>query len=174
MIPTKRFLPEAEDRNAEILATFQEAERVGLKLAIKGRLVAIAMVVLWLMWTRERGIALEILFVGGTFAALGLFHLKIIHTRWDRTWVKYVFLGLDVAIMSTLVAIAPVEPTVDLPQAFIFRFDVFPYYFLFVAIAGFSFSPGLVLWAGVAGSIGWLGAYLKIYLDADNLCQAET
>ena len=173
MTSTKGFLPEAEDRNAEILATFQEAERVGLKLAIKGRLVAIALVVLWLMWTRERGIALEVLMVGGTFAALGLTHLKIIYTRWDRTWVKYVFLGLDVAILSTLVAIAPVEPTVDLPQAFIFRFDIFPYYFLFVAIAGFSFSPGLVLWAGVAGSIGWLGAYLKIYLDADNPLQWE-
>jgi class 3 adenylate cyclase len=60
---------------------------------------------------------------------------------------------------------------VDLPQAFIFRFDIFPYYFLFVAVAGFSFSPWLVLWAGVAGSVGWLAAYLFIYVGAENPLQ---
>ncbi|MCP4289442.1 MAG: adenylate/guanylate cyclase domain-containing protein [Gammaproteobacteria bacterium] len=168
MSTTKRSLPEVEEQNAEILATFRKAEQDGLKLAIKGRLVAIVLLVLWLLWSRGMGPALEILIVGGTFAALGLFHFRIISTRWDKSWSKYVFLGLDVAILSTLVAIAPVEPRVDLPQAFIFRFDIFHYYFLFVAIAGLSLSPGLVLWAGVAGSIGWLGAYLQIYQEAEN------
>ena len=168
MSTTNRFLPEIEEQNAEILETFQKAEQGGLKLAIKGRLVAIVLLVMWLLWSRGMGPALEILIVGGTFAALGLFHFRIIATRWDKSWSKYVFLGLDVAILSTLVAIAPVEPRVDLPQAFIFRFDIFHYYFLFVAIAGLSLSPGLVLWAGVAGSLGWLGAYLHIYQQADN------
>ena len=109
MSTTKRFLPEAEERNAEILATFRKAEQVGLKLAIKGRLVAIVLVVLWLLWSRGQDPAIEILIVGGTFAVLGLIHFRIISTRWDRPWSKYVFLGLDVAILSTLVAIAPVE-----------------------------------------------------------------
>ncbi len=164
----ERFSPEVEEQNAQILATFREAERDGLRLAIKGRIVAIVLVVLWLLWSRGMGPAFEIMIVGGTFAALGLFHFKIIATRWDKSWTKYVFLSLDVAILSTLVAIAPVEPRVDLPQAFIFRFDIFPYYFLFVAVAGLSFSPGLVLWAGVAGSIGWLGAYWHIFLQTEN------
>jgi hypothetical protein len=35
-------------QNAEILETFQRAEHTGLKLAIKGRLAAIVLVVLWL------------------------------------------------------------------------------------------------------------------------------
>ena len=168
MDTTKRFLPEVEKQNEEILSTFRKAEQDGLKLAIKGRLVAIVLLVLWLLWSRGLGPAPEILVVGGTFAALGLFHLRIIATRWDKSWSKYVFLGLDVAILSTLVALAPVEPRVDLPQAFIFRFNIFHYYFLFVAIAGLSLSPGLVMWAGVIGSIGWLGAYLHIYLEAKN------
>jgi class 3 adenylate cyclase len=132
---------------------------------------AIVLVVLWLIWSRGRDPAIEVLIVGGTFAALGLIHYRIISTRWDRPWVKYVFLGLDVVFLSTLVAVAPVEPRVDLPQAFIFRFDIFPYYFLFVAVAGFSFSPWLVLWAGVAGSVGWLAAYLNVYGRADNPLQ---
>ena len=168
MSTTKPNSPEAEEQNTEILATFRKAEQDGLKLAIKGRLVAIVLLVLWLLWSRGLGPAVEILVVGGTFAALGLFHFRIIATRWDKSWSKYVFLGLDVAILSILVAIAPVEPRVDLPQEFIFRFNIFYYYFLFVAIAGLSLSPGLVLWAGVVGSIGWLGAYWHIYLAAEN------
>ena len=171
MSTTKRVLPEIEDRNAEILATFRKAEQVGLKLTIKGRFVAIVLLVLWLLWTRGRSPAPEILMVGATFAALGLIHFRIISTRWDRSWLKYVFLGLDVAILSALVAIAPVEARADLPQAFIFRFYIFPYFFLFVAVAGLSFSPGLVLWSGVTGSNGWLGAYLPIYQRTENLLQ---
>jgi hypothetical protein len=153
----------------------QESSRPSTKLsrtassfAIKGRLVAIVLLVLWLLWSRGRGPAAEIVMVGGIFAALGLLQFSVIATRWDRSWSKYVFLALDVAILSTLVALAPVEPRVDLPQAFIFRFNISHYYFLFVAIAGLSLSPGLLLWAGVVGSIGWLGAYLHVYDVTEN------
>ena len=167
----KGYESEIEELNAEIQATFQNAEQVGLKLIIKGRLLAILLVVLWKLWSRGMTLAPEVLLIGGIFAALGLFHFWIIATRWNRVWLKYVFLGLDVAILSALVAIAPVEPRVDLPQAFIFRFNIFPYYFLFVAIAGLSFSPRFVLWAGVAGSIGWLGAYQLVLQQTANPLQ---
>jgi len=83
MSATQPFLPEVNEQNAEILSTFLKAEQDGLKLAIKGRLVAIVLLVLWLLWSRGTGPAPEILAVGGTFAALGLFHFRIISTRWD-------------------------------------------------------------------------------------------
>jgi class 3 adenylate cyclase len=41
----------------------------------------------------------------------------------------------------------------------IFRGPVFPFYFIILGIAAFSFSPGLVLWTGIAGALGWLGAF---------------
>ncbi|MCH9675369.1 MAG: adenylate/guanylate cyclase domain-containing protein [Gammaproteobacteria bacterium] len=157
--------------NQEILQTFRTAEQTGLRLAIIGKLAAIGLVVLWLLFSRGRGPAAEVLVVGFAFAGLGLVHYRIISSPWDRPWVKYLFLGLDVAFLSILVGVAPVEPRVDLPQAFIFRFNIFPYYFLIVAIAGLSFSPGLVLWAGVAGSAGWLSAYAYIFAMADNPLQ---
>lgn len=171
MSTSKRSLAETEELNAEINATFRKAEQVGLELTIKGRLIAVVLLVLWMLWSRGWGPAPEILIVGGTFAVLGLIHYWIIATRWNRPWLKYLFLGLDVAILSALVATAPVVPHVELPQAFIFRFEIFPYYFLFVAVAGLSFSPGLVLWAGVIGSIGWIGAYFFIYQRTDNPLQ---
>ena len=36
---------------------------------------------------------------------------------------------------------------------------VFPFYFVILGVAAFSFSPGLVLWSGMMGAAGWLGAF---------------
>lgn len=40
-----------------------------------------------------------------------------------------------------------------------FRNAIFPYYFVILGIAAFSFSPGMVLWTDIAGVGGWLGAF---------------
>ena len=45
------------------------------------------------------------------FAALGLAHYALIGTRWDKRWLKYVFITLDIAIMSVLIATQPLFPT---------------------------------------------------------------
>ena len=77
MSTATRAIAEVEDQNAGILATFHKAEQDGLKLAIKGRLVAIVLLVLWLLWSRGRGPAAEIVMVGGIFAALGLLQFSV-------------------------------------------------------------------------------------------------
>ncbi|MBH63712.1 MAG: hypothetical protein CL569_14940 [Alphaproteobacteria bacterium] len=50
----------------------------------------------------------------------------------------------------------------DLPPILIFRYAIFVFYFVILAVAAFSFSPGLVLWSGVDGSIGCLAAFFWI------------
>ncbi len=155
-------------RDAGILATFLKAEQTGLKLAIKGRLVALALMALWIVLSRGAERAADLIPVIGIFVVLGICHFKVIGTQWDRPWTKYLFLTIDVLLLSALVAAAPVSEILDLPQTFKFRFDVFPYYFLLVAIASFSFSPGMVLWAGLVGSAGWMAAYYYIFRQIEN------
>ncbi len=162
---------ETAKQDEQIRATFRNAEEQGLKVAIQGKVVAILLVVLYLVATRGLIAAPAFLLAGGLFAALGLWHYRIIGSSSDRPWVKYVFLSLDIALLSILVAVGPTDLNYDLPKALIFRFDVFPYYFLFIAVAGFSFSPGLMLWAGIAGSAGWLGAYVHVLAGAANVLQ---
>lgn len=138
---------------------FQAAEQTGLKLAIKGRLVAILLIGLWLLATRGTERAPDIIAALVTLAGLGLVHFFTIGSAYDRPWLKYAFLGIDILLMSIAIALLPPEPTIDLPQIFMFKFDVFHYYYLIIAIAAFSLSPGLVLWAGALGAGGWLGAF---------------
>jgi adenylate cyclase len=147
---------------SDIETTFSEAEQAGLKLAIKGRIAALCLVGLWLVTTRGSDRALGFTLAVLVFVALGLLHYWLIGSKFDRKWLKYVFLGIDIALLSSAVAIAPPTPEVQLGQAFMYRFDIFPLYFIILGVAAFSFSPGLVIWAGVAGSSGWIAAFAWI------------
>jgi len=142
---------------------FQRAEQSGLRLAIIGRTVALVLLGFWLVGTRARdpSRALDYLLLLSVFAGLGLAQYFLIGTRLDRRWLKYVFITLDIAIVSVLVATQPLyETAADLPAVMTFRAPVFPFYFVILGVAAFSFSPGMVLWTGIAGALGWLGAFL--------------
>ena len=146
----------------DVEATFSAAEQAGLKLAIKGRIVALSLIGIWLVSTRGAERAPDFLLALLTFAALGAIHYRVIGSALDRKWVKYVFLSIDILLLSSAVAFMPPTSEVPLPQHFIFRFDVFPFYFVILGVAAFSFSPGLVLWSGVFGATGWLSAFIWV------------
>jgi class 3 adenylate cyclase len=141
---------------------FLRAEQTGLRLAILGRLAALVLMGIWLISTRadDPARALGYVLVLLLFAALGVAHYLLIGTRFDRRWVKYVFVTLDIAVVSALVATQPLYPDAPgLPAVMTFRAPVFPFYFVILGVSAFSFSPALVLWSGIAGAIGWLSAF---------------
>jgi adenylate cyclase len=151
---------------------FLRAEQSGLKLAIVGRTVALLLLGVWLIGTRadDATRALGYVSVLSLFAALGLAHYALIDTRFDRRWVKYVFITLDIAIVSALVATQPLYPSAaGLPSVMTFRAPVFPFYFVILGVAAFSFSPAMVMWTGVAGAIGWLGAFWHAARGVDGV-----
>ena len=141
---------------------FLRAEQSGLKLAIIGRIAALALMGVWLIGTRadDPTRALGYVSVLSLFAALGLAHYALIGTRFDQRWVKYVFITLDIGIVSALVATQPLyQSAAGLPAVMTFRAPVFPFYFVILGVAAFSFSPAMVIWTGIAGAIGWLAAF---------------
>jgi class 3 adenylate cyclase len=156
------FMQQTVMGKPEQKAIFHEAEQKGLRLAIKGRLVALILMGVWLVASRSGDPlrAIEYLIALGVFAGFGIIHYRIIGSSYDRNWIKYLFIALDIGFLSLLIATQPVFDNVDLPQAVIFRTPIFPFYFIILGVAAFSFSPGLVLWAGICGAAGWLGAFL--------------
>lgn len=148
--------------------TLYAAEQAGLKLAIKGRLIALFFVGVYLLTTRGADRAPEIAASLVALALLGLAHHLIVGSKWDRSWLKYAFMSTDLILLSVAVAILPPEPGLHLPQIMMFRFDVFLYYFVVLAVAAFSFSPGLVLWSGLLGAAGWLSAFAWVRAGMEN------
>jgi class 3 adenylate cyclase len=173
---------DADNQQARLAETFREAEQAGLRVAIKGRLVALLLLGAFLVLSRLRDPehALDLGLGIAGFAALGLIHFVLIGTRYDRAWLKYIFITLDVAVLSALMATQPLFDTVDVPQAMSFRNTVFPFYFLILGLAAFSFSPGLVVWAGGMVVAGWLGAFawairdMPVRLDWTDIGTAPT
>jgi adenylate cyclase len=160
-ISSEGVAPAAGSRDVDDM--FLRAEETGLKLAIIGRTVALVLLGIWLLSSRADDPVrlLNYVIALSVFAALGLVHYSLIATRFDRPWVKYVFVTLDIAIVSTLVATQPLyQSATDLPSVFIFRVPIFPFYFIILGVAALSFSPGLAVWAGLTGALGWMGAFL--------------
>ena len=147
---------------------FEIAEQQGLKLAIKGRLIAL--ILIGSLMSLSRGLDRAPEFIGATliFMALGLIHFYLIGSRYDRWWLKYLFVTIDIVLLSLAVALMPPTSEVPLPQIFIFRFDVFTFFFVILAVAAFSFSPGLLVWTGVIGGAGWILAFLFVYLQMES------
>lgn len=160
------------DISRDVENTFLRAEQSGLKLAIIGRTIALILLGIWILGSRasdpER--FFNYLAVLSVLAALGLVHYSLIATRFDQPWIKYVFVTLDIGIVSALVATQPLYPgTAELPAVFIFRAPIFPFYFIILGVAALSFSPGLVSWAGIVGALGWLGAFLHVANDVEGV-----
>ncbi|MEH6528183.1 MAG: adenylate/guanylate cyclase domain-containing protein [Sneathiella sp.] len=147
---------------------FYIAEQTGLKLAIKGRLVTVVILMALMALTRGPDRAVDYILAGILFSGLGIAHYLLIGSRFDRSWVKYVFISIDIALLSAAVALLPAAPETDIPQIMIFRFSIFPFYFILLGVAAFSFAPGLLLWTGVAGAAGWLSAFTWVRAGMDR------
>ena len=137
-----------------ISATFAHVEQTGMKLAIKGHIVAIVLMGIWLIASRPADRAGEFITVLSVLALIGLLHYAAIGSGVDRPWVKCVFITIDIAIFCLAVILSDAFPSADLPQVVIFRFDVFQYYFIILAVAAFSCSPGMLIWSGFVGAAG--------------------
>ena len=151
----------------DVSQMFLAAEQNGLKLAIKGRLAAVLLVGLMMALSRGPERAPEFILAMLVFAIPGVIHYRIIGSKYDRWWVKYAFMTFDVLLLSIAVAFVPPTSEAALPQNMMFRFTIFPFYFILLGIAAFSFSPGLVLWTGIVGALSWTGAFFFVFLQME-------
>ena len=133
---------------------FLRAEQSGLKLASIGRIAALVLMGIWLIGTRadDPARALGYILVLSLFLAVDL------------------FITLDVAIVSSLVATQPLYPSAtEMPGVMTFRAPVFPFYYVILGLAAFSFSPAMVMWTGMAGALGWLAAFWHVASQDDGV-----
>ena len=137
---------------------FQNAELEGLKLALKGRALALIILGVWFIFTRSADLERSLMFAAlfGGFFALGAVHHWLVGSHFDRPWLKFVMMSVDVLALSFIVATQPIFETIDVPQAMTYRNNGFPFYFVFLGVAAFTFSAWLVLWTGVIGAASWI------------------
>ena len=72
--------------------------------------------------------------------------------------------------MSALIATQPLyQSAAELPAVMIFRAPVFPFYFVILGLAAFSFSPAMVMWTGIAAALGWLASFAHAAREVEGV-----
>ncbi len=142
-----------------------QAERRGLRLAIFCRTVAVAAALAWFVagsvWV---GYSLNPLGVAAllAFTVLGVVHLAIIGTRFDRWWLKFAVYAVDILGICALFALVPPSRNAEVPQIIVFRAYGIYYLFPLIALACLSLSWRLVAWSGFVAVVGWWATFAVV------------
>ncbi|MEO1102732.1 MAG: adenylate/guanylate cyclase domain-containing protein [Pseudomonadota bacterium] len=189
--PRRRWLPRWRPRNVgrlfpRAVASFrplgemdhyasvrlERAERRGLQLAILCRTVGFGVAGLFyvISFLLSGGVpTVEGIVLLGVATALGVGHFIIIGTRYDRSWLKFVALTIDIFAICAIFAFVPLGAPGEIPQVLAYRGFNIHIIFPFLALAALSFSPRLVLWAGAVGVVGWWGVFVVVTWNMDTM-----
>ncbi|MFC3228570.1 adenylate/guanylate cyclase domain-containing protein [Marinibaculum pumilum] len=137
-------------------------ELAGLAYMFWARLVALGAMAVWLALTlpfERSGLYLAAI---ACFALLGAPPYLLARAGRGSTWVTAAFLLLDAAILSYILVVpAPFSVEGWTPQLNL-RLPSFVYFGVFLAGMALSYSPILVIWAGIASVVAWSTAFLWV------------
>lgn len=150
------------DPTAGVEEDLLAAERAGLRLAVIGRNAALVPLAVWMLVGGNPPYNLYGVAVVCGFLVLGLAYLRLLASGHERRWHRFAFVGGDVAALAAAALFVPVSFGDDVPQIFVFRGFGVGVMFLVIAAASLSLMPSLVLWAGVATSLGLWFVYAVI------------
>ena len=156
----------AARRRARINAAFGRAERDGLRIGLHARFAALAILAFWTLATQKSsGTLFYGLAVVTLFAASGFAYSWLTTRMRHRRGLGYLLVAIDALLLSVLLVTPnPFEP-MAMPPPMMLRGEGFLYFFVLLGIVALSYSPALVLWFGLVGSIGRAGAIAVIALD---------
>ena len=137
-------------------ASLADAERRGFRLAVIGRSCALVPIALFYLATYGYPNNVYIAGLVLVTAAVGLVPLSLVGSRYERIG-RYAFFAFDAAILSAILALAPISSGGEIPQNLVFNTSRGDYYFVVVAISVLTLSPFLVLWTGLCAVLGLAG-----------------
>ena len=163
----------AERRTARLRLTFAREQLGGLRVATYARLMALAVIALWLVAAQHEISVVYYLGVVALFAVLTFVQLAASARggqgrRFEgRTWVKYLITAIEMALLAAvLVNPNPLAAHMaELPPAMFVRGQNFLYFFVLLALTALSLSPAYVLWSGIMAALAWSGGVIWVILQ---------
>lgn len=149
----------------------KQAEDKGLRIAIVCRTLAALAGLSWyvaaIVFTHQE-VRLWALFGLLLFVSIGIAHLLVIETRFNRWWMKFLLYAFDALSICALFVVIPISRADEVPQIIAFRAYGIYYLFPLIALAALSLSWRLVLWTGAVSVVGWWSAFLWVVADMQN------
>lgn len=154
----------AAHHRSRVEEAFHREEGGALKISVYGRCIVLALIAPWLWYVGayEGDPLLPYLLLA--FMLSGPLQLWLYRRGIGQPWVKYVFVFEDFALLTLALLGATLYPSTPWPPQMAYRLDNFSFFYIFIAVTVFSYSPALVLWAGISIALTWgLGAAWIIY-----------
>lgn len=156
-------------RATRLEAAFAAEVERGLRLAARVRLLAIAVIGVWVVIENPWPEFLYQLPALGLFALFGFLPLLARRDGRPIAWVRYLCPLLDVSLLTVLVMLPNPLDTDVVPPQIRLRFGNDIYLFVFIIASAFTYSPLLVLWTGFCAALVWSVATLAIVLLPDSV-----
>ncbi|HEY6381647.1 MAG TPA: adenylate/guanylate cyclase domain-containing protein, partial [Pseudolabrys sp.] len=164
-VPNSRLeAPESSSVDAALAG----AERKGFRLAVIGRTCALVVIGCFYLTALRYPNNIYVATLILTSAALGLAPLGLVGRRYERIG-RYALFAFDAAVISAILALAPLSSGGDVPQNLVFLSSRPEHYFVLVAISILALSPALVLWTGLCAVVGLAGAAAWIMAGMERI-----
>lgn len=157
-----------ESRSPAVEASLADAERKGFRLAVIGRTSALVPIAFFYLAVYRYPNNLYIAGLIVAVAAVGLAPLALVGGRHERIG-RYALFAFDMALLSAILALAPLSSGGDIPQNLVFLSSRGDYYFVVVALSVVALSPALVLWTGLCAVVGLAAATAWIMASMDHV-----
>lgn len=168
---TDRLAPRLEGRVRDV---FNAEELDGLKMATRGRTIALGAVGLLLLLVSPWPQVIYYYALLAVFLVIGLLHYALAKSPYSRGWCAYMFATLDFALLGfTLTYPNPFNDFAFSDQIAL-RGSSFIYYFLMLVVLAFSYRPRLMMWGGIVGAVTWVIGVTRIaMLDETNVVNVQ-
>jgi len=151
-----------------------EAQGKGFRLAIFGRTVALAILAFAFLAGYHFPINVEVCLFTLVLALAGLVALRTIGTKREKV-SRFIFFSTDAALVSAILAIAPLSSGDDIPQNLVFFTTRVQFFYIVIAASILTLSPALVVWTGACCVLGltlstlWIAAGMESILSFRDL-----
>ena len=136
-------------------ADFAKAEQESLGFMLRGRLIVLTLIAVWVLVTLPIERSLTYVAVAVVFCLLGAVPYVLTRQGHGGTWVIGLFLLLDAALLSYLLIVPNPYGLEGWSPQLNLRTPGFLYLGVFLVYMGLSYRPVLVVWAGVAAVVSW-------------------
>ena len=165
-------MEDTSQHRTRVEETFHKEEGAALKVSVYGRCMVLALIAPWLWYVNAYEGDPNLPYILIAFATSGIAQLWLFRGDIAQPWAKFVFVFLDFALLTVAILGTTPEAYAPWPPQMAYRLDNFSYFYVFIAITVFSYSPGLVVWAGVSIALTWGLGVVWVVLANDSLTGA--
>lgn len=156
---------ETAQSSSRALIALRDELKTNLRLWLRARIAFIVVVAIYIPFIAPTGAAIMYLWVlMAGFIVTAYIPFKLAQRNRPYRVAVYVLAFVDMALLTFIITVPNPFQEAPYPPAFATRFSTEHGYYIFIAAAIFSYSPGFVLWNGVMAALTYCASIVYLLL----------